>query len=327
MPHDIDLKIDAISSSNKRLLEIESEQDLIDISLIGKALSAPIRIQILRLINKKPRLLTNIADELNLQFSSAAFHLKVLEEAGLITVERSTKGNSTSKIYACTPCKVITLLTREIAGHSAPPVPAVINIPIGDFVNAELGPLSGYASDTELLIENAPLDIFSEVRHKAQILWNSGAGFVEYAIPNGYVQFEQLKEVSFSFEICSEAQGYNEDFPSDITFYINGIELYTWTCHGDYGDKYGLFTPSWWLSESTKYGLLSNIKVNSYGVSFNEKLVNRNVRLKDLNLSDGNRTTFRIEVKKNAKHCGGFNLFGEKFGNYNQSIVFMATYK
>ena len=112
----------------------------------------------------------------------------------------------------------------------------------------------------------------------------------------------------------------------DITFSINNVELYTWTCQGDYGDHYGKYTPSWWFIESTKYGDLVSISIRKDGVYFNGKIVNKDVTLSKLNLSNGNKTNFKIEVKEDARHCGGFNVFGEKFGNYNQPIKMVATY-
>ena len=51
------------------------------------------------------------------------------------------------------------------------------------------------------------------------------------------------------------------------------------------------------------------------------------VKLGGLNLTKGNRTTLKIGVKKDAEHLGGFNIFGDKFGDYNQGIVFTAIYE
>ena len=136
-----------------------------------------------------------------------------------------------------------------------------------------------------------------------------------------------LKEINISLEICSESPGFNNNYPSDITFSINGIEICTFISQGDYGDRYGKFTPSWWYPERTKYGILTNISIRSSGVFLNERLVNKGVCLQDLRLPESNKTTFGIEVKKNAHHPGGFNIFGSQFGDYAQHIIFTATYK
>lgn len=128
-------------------------------------------------------------------------------------------------------------------------------------------------------------------------------------------------------EICSEASGYNETYQSDISFFINDKRLCVYTSPGDFGARYGKFTPDWWYKESTKYGLLVTIAVTDKGIWLNGELVNKNITLNDLNLSNGNRILLRIEVEENAKHKGGFNIFGEKFGDYDIPIVFTAYMK
>ncbi len=52
--------------------------------------------------------------------------------------------------------------------------------------------------------------------------------------------------VQFSAELCSEAPLHNDDYPSDITVRVNGVELGTWTSPGDFGGERGRLTPDWW---------------------------------------------------------------------------------
>ena len=59
----------------------------------------------------------------------------------------------------------------------------------------------------------------------------------------------------------------------------------------------------------------------------NGKTVSNSTNLKDLKLDEGFATRFKIAIEKDAVHKGGFNLFGEKFGDYNIPIVFSAYYK
>ena len=63
------------------------------------------------------------------------------------------------------------------------------------------------------------------------------------------------------------------------------------------------------------------------GVYLNDTLVNKKVTINSLNLKNGLKTILKIGVKPDAKNCGGMNLFGEKFGDYNHSIIFSAKYK
>ena len=73
--------------------------------------------------------------------------------------------------------------------------------------------------------------------------------------------------------------------------------------------------------------MLTNISIRSNGVYLNEKLVNKKINLDSLNLTNDTKILFTLQVKENAEHVGGFNIFGEKFGDYNQAIVFNALYK
>ena len=54
------------------------------LSLVSKALSIEIRVEILKLLCRHSLNINEIADRLSLPQSSAAAHVKVLEEAGLI---------------------------------------------------------------------------------------------------------------------------------------------------------------------------------------------------------------------------------------------------
>ena len=45
-----------------------------------------------------------------------------------------------------------------------------------------------------------------------------------------------------------------------------------------------------------------------------------------LKLQQGDYITFRIGIKEDAKHQGGLNLFGEKFGDFSQGLLYMVDY-
>lgn len=315
-----------IQTEKPWLFELENDDDMMEIADVCRALSSPIRLEILKMLNNRNYIMSEIADELNLQPSSAAFHLKILENAKLITVNTSTKYKGTLRYYSYS-IRDIMIRLRKVSDRQVFSTPVTYTIKIGEYSDAAFSLYSGLASGEKLLVENHPGMMFGKERFQAEYLYNTRAGFLKYNIPNEYVKEGKLSELQISMEISSETFGYNEDYPSDITFSINGIELCTWTCPGSYGDKYGVYTPSWWYPESAKYGLLTTIKIKEKGVFINEEPFNRNIGLSNLNLSDGIYTEFKIEVKPNAKHCGGFCLFGENFGNHNQAIVFTAFYR
>ena len=101
---------------------------------------------------------------------------------------------------------------------------------------------------------------------------------------------------------------------------INGIELGIWTSPGDFGDKRGVFTPDWWKLRGSQYGMLKNWIVSEEGTYVDGMRIS-NVRLSDLRLDSHRSIRVRIEVKPEARHPGGLNIFGRGFGNYDQDIV------
>ena len=50
------------------------------------------------------------------------------------------------------------------------------------------------------------------------------------------------------------------------------------------------------------------------------------VKISDIGIMDYPFIRLSIAVKKDAVHQGGINLFGEKFGDYNQAIVMRLDY-
>ena len=313
---------------SKIIYDIDGTNDTTNLAAFGRALSSPVRIQMIRLVNKKNMLASEVAAELNLPLSSAIFHLNILEEAGIIQKSFSTKGKGTLHWFTYGTNLAI-IRFRNSNGYFKPEsrAPYVHQISIGEYIDAEFSEQCGIATAKKQIMSADPHNAFVAGRQDAQIIWSEGYGSLLYAIPNNYAQQGQLKEITISLEICSEAPGFNNNYPSDITFSINGTEICTFVSPGDYGDRYGKLTPSWWYPESTKYGILTNISIRSSGVFLNEKLVNKSISIHDLKLQESNKTTFGIAVKKDAKHPGGFNIFGSNFGDYAQPIIFTATYK
>ena len=154
-------------------------------------------------------------------------------------------------------------------------------------------------------------------RFFAQLLWFK-SGYVEYRFPKS-VDCKKITNLQFSLECCSEAPGYRNEFPSDITFWINEVEICEWRSPGDFGGKRGNYSPEWWPTTSTQYGLLKRINVTKTGSYLDNSHIGK-VKLDDLKLNEKDYITFKIGVKENAKNVGGINIFGDKFGNYPQNI-------
>ena len=75
----------------------------------------------------------------------------------------------------------------------------------------------------------------------AGLIWFT-RGYVEYKFPNNTKLLNtQVNAVEFSMELSSEVPGTAADWPSDITFSINQIDIGTWTSPGDFGDQRGVY--------------------------------------------------------------------------------------
>ena len=146
-----------------------------------------------------------------------------------------------------------------------------------------------------------------------------------YKFPNEIKNTETVKSLNLSLELCSETMYYRDKYPSDITFFVNDIELFTWTSPGDFGGRRGKYTPKSWPLTSTQFGLLKTFKIDSKGVTLDNILVNPNVNINDLNIQNNNVITLTIKIKEDAIHKGGINIFGKNFGDYNQSIILTVT--
>ena len=127
-------------------------------------------------------------------------------------------------------------------------------------------------------------------------------------------------------EICSEAPQYNLEWPSDITLWINGCDVGTWTSPGDMGGTPGILTPSWWHEDQTTFGMLKRWSVTSQG-SMIDGVALLPITLEQLNLGGSNHIKVRIGIKDDARHQGGINLFGRRFGNYPQDLVMRIAYE
>lgn len=298
------------------------DEDKIDKVMI--AMSSKIRREILRLVDQSSYNVLEVAEKLDLPVSTAAFHIKNLQDADLINIQIKPGQRGSSKIISRKideiniNCSVPSGIT-DLGSMN-------LNIPIGSFADCSVTPSCGMASEENIIgFDDVPGMFFSPEKYQAQILWFT-TGYIEYRIPNYYMEKTRPIGLSFSMELCSEAPNYRNDWKSDITFWINGKEICTWTSPGDLGGRRGRLNPAWWSDLSTQYGLLKTIRISSDDTYLDENKVS-NVGIKDLNVHENEYFTLRIGVKPDAKNLGGINLFGEKFGDYQQNIVVRVDYK
>lgn len=81
-------------------------------------------------------------------------------------------------------------------------------------------------------------------------------GFLEYRFPLEIPPGAEIQQIEFTMERCSEAPHYDNEWPSDITLWVNDTEIGTWTSPGDMGGRRGKLNPPWWNDEGTQFGAL-----------------------------------------------------------------------
>lgn len=307
--------------SKEYLLSAEHDEKLLEVT---KALSNPTRLKILRLLYYRSLGVNEIASELCLPQSTAAVHIKSLEDAGLIASETTPGNHGIKKI--CRRTK--DLISIDLRGDENEELDfsSSVSMPIGAFTDAEIKATCGMCSEKELLKgEDSPSEFFSPERLNAELLWSS-SGFIEYRFPIPEDHLGKIpKRMLLSFEACSEAPNFNENWPSDLTLWINGTECMTWTCPGDYGKRQGRLTPDWWNRGATQYGLLYSFEIGPESSALNLQRINGK-SVFDFSLDRKESISIRIGNKDDAENKGGFNLFGRSFGDYAQDIILTLVY-
>lgn len=308
-----------IVAGNKTLF-MDGEQGI----KVMQALGNETRLLMLSLLSHRALNLSALAEAINLPQSTTAFHLKQLESAGLVNVQYlpGTRGQQKliSKRYDEVHFKL-----PGVAIESTSNV-VEVSMPVGNYKRIAVKPTCGIATDTKYIGMIDDVRSFYEPEHVfAQILWFR-QGFVEYDFPNNIPYGSQATELQFSMEICSEAPEYDLDWPSDITLSVNGVETGIWTSQGDFGGVRGRLTPEWWPIEQTQYGVLKRWRITMDGTYVDGERIS-DVSLADINLEANPHICMRLEVKEEARNVGGINLFGKRFGNYNQDLVMRTHYE
>lgn len=300
-------------------LDLENEEQL---CALGAALSSPARIQILKLLYYNSYNVAEIAEKLQIPTSSAALYIRSLENAGLINTRLQPGSRGSMKICS----RKNDLITIRLTSDD-PTVNKVasISMPIGNFTDCFVAPSCGLASvKSQIGYGDRPESFFLPERTQAQLLWSS-SGYVEYKFPYQLQTDIRPKCLMLSMELCSEVLNYKEDWISDITIWIDGKDCGTWRSPGDFGSRLGRLNPEWWGSGATQYGKLVTLEIDAKGCSINSS-PSSNVTLDDFEFSPERPITMRIGNKPDAEYVGGFNLFGEKFGDYEQNIVMSFVY-
>ena len=291
--------------------------------VIYKALAPETRLDILKKLANAPATTSELAHELGLSKAILSRHIKMLEDAKLIHQSHTfVSSDNRKKIYTLKVDQIQINFPQKIY---LPFKKKTSEIRLGFFSDFLVTPTCGLAGPQNVIGDiDDPRSFVLNERIDATLLWFSD-GYVEYMIPNLLDKNERPELLELSLELSSEFPVSNNNWPSDITFYINDIDVGTWTCPGNYSDVRGKYTPSWWDSNYSQYGLLKHLRINHKDTGMDGHKIS-DICLDDLHLPDSPFIKLRIGVKKDALNPGGLTIFGSDFGNHNQNILLSVYY-
>ncbi len=288
---------------------------------VFKALACQTRLDILRIISSRPCTQRDIASLLGISPAIVSEHIKQLCDAGLVKFEPIGK----ERKNMCFVAESKFLFT--IAGNSGTNAESFSfknSIPVGMFSAHKVSPTCGMVGKLDQLVENDnPEEFLSPLRAQAQLLWFA-KGFVEYEIPVR-ISNRSLKKVSFTAELSSEAPCYNEHWQSEIHFYLCGTHLGSWLCPGNFGERHGNLTPSFWRTGlASQYGILKTVTIDDTGCYIDSEKIS-DVTIDMIDISSG-RFSLRFSCDEDSAVPGGITLFGKEFGDHPYDIEFTQMY-
>ncbi|PQP83010.1 transcriptional regulator [Paenibacillus sp. PCH8] len=286
-----------------------------------EALASEVRLQIIRLVAETPMNVKDLAASLGLSSAIVTMHVRKLQDVGIIQSKMIRKDGGTHKMNS---------LAVDWIGISMPQETGTarklheVSVPVGHYTHFDVYPTCGLATSNQVIGQyDDPRYFLDPERMHAHILW-LGRGFVEYKIPNYILSGQQINAIELSLEMGSEAPSVNPNWPSDITFMLNGIRLGEWTSPGDSGNGRGMFTPEWWSDSVNQYGMLKVLRITHEGTFIDGQHLSE-ITLADIPV-ERNQWTLRLSVEEDAQHVGGLTLYGQGFGNYDQDILFRLYY-
>ena len=295
------------------------ENNVDEIATFCDALSSKVRIKILQYMQNYPSIysLLELSQNLKIPMTTLVHHVKKLEKAQIVrTLYKTSKHGSVKTVVRL--LKHVQLDLYRYTPHPSAQLDFERQtLSVGEYADFD-GKDFNFATDKELF----PFynNCFLSGREKIGLIYTSN-GKVTYHFSNQTAKTKKINELTLSLELCSEAPLFDNNFKSDITFWINQKEICTYTSSGDYGDRRGKLNPDWWQEINTQYGKLVTLTVNNDGVYLNGIKYSEKVNIDGLNLSQGNKISFTLGNKENSEYVGGFNLFGKNFGDYPQDIV------
>ncbi len=290
---------------------------------IFRALGSSTRVKIISLLSQHEMNIGELSTALGLTQPSVTKHVQILEEAGVVESDYIAAPQGTQK--RCR--RVFERLLVDLAPKGLDTETyAESELPIGMYTDIVVQPTCGLATRDKFVgLIDSPLAFFLPERAQAEIIWSSG-GWVEYAFPNTLPLNSRITSMELLMEVSSEAPGYKNDHPSDITVWVNGVDIGTYRSPGDFGGTRGHMNPAWFPDNMNQWGVLKTWQVGDLGSTIDGVDVSK-VKIQDLNIHPWEVSKVRIGNAPNAECKGGFTLFGRGFGNYQMGLILKLKYE
>lgn len=307
-------------------LDLENDDEIPKMATLCDALGSEVRLKILRHLQAPPYIftVTQLVKTLKIPTTTLLFHLEKLQKANIVNISYKSSTHGTQRLIS-RKLHGANLLFYYVQEQEQKAVTSFVQtIGVGQFNDFVGGNFNFCTADSHYtsLSDNC----YYPERFNAQLVYTPN-GQITYRFSNQTAKLYPVLELSLTLELCSEAPYFDNNYLSDITFWINDKELATYTCTGDFGDRRGLLNPEWWSSANTQYGILLTLTVNGQGVFINGIKMPSKFTLNDLELAKGNKTEVRLGNKPTAVNVGGFNLFGRQFGDHPQDITLVMKYE
>lgn len=300
------------------------EIDLTNDSLpVFKALNSETRLEIINKLAQKSYTVTELADELHYSKAVISKHIRILEDAGILVETTQNMDDRRKKYLQIVTDSILINLPQKIY----PEFRRIdYDIELGNyFSNQDIEPTCGMVGkDSRIGKFDDPEIFLSPQRFKASLIWFSN-GTVEYVVPNKIPQNASPELIEVSMEVSSEFPQSNNNWPSDLSFWINDVFVGFDTVPGNYSDVRGRLTPSWWDSSFSQYGLLKHLRVLKTDTAIDGESIS-DITINDLNLTSGSTIKFKIGIDPASPNQGGITIFGKDFGNYPQNIKLSVFY-
>ena len=296
--------------------------DADELEQLGDALSSGYRVKILQLLSRRSYSTQELLEILKISPSTLSFHLKILTNCNLVKFVKAPSGRGNEKNLSL---HAESIFVNFEVNESTKKI-ETIDIPLGSYSSFDIYPPCLVATETNIINPVDNVISFNSIEKTKTQLISFTKGKLEYTLINKLYKQNKVVEISFTQELCSECPNYNNNWKSNITFWINGIEIGTFLSLGDYGGRHGRYSPSWWSENASNYGTLVKVNVDKTGSYINGEKIS-NITIDDLKINKQPTITYELGVKDNSKYVGGVNIFGEKFGDFNQNITAIITYE